>query len=205
MSNQKNASLSEVLEFLKNLGVNLTDEAVKALEKKMKDEPVGKPVLQRSENMAGNPLFMNVLDKTLHKRVEKIKEFTETHPVLKALDESRKRLKNDSDSKPMPEKLKELFFDENRWQPFIPVFGIPEDEIVVKVIEAKNKNRTYAGILYSKSGNNYIRTTRREIMISRIADFKIFQLKSGVLDKEIAEQKSLEKAYYDYIMSFEIV
>lgn len=205
MTKQKNASLSEVLEFLRNRGVGLTEEAVKMLEEKMKDEPVAKRVLKRSENMAGNPLFMDVLDKTLHKRVEKIKKISETHPVLIALDECRKKLKNSSASKPMPGRLKELFFDENKWQPFIPVFGIPEDGIVVKVIEPKNKDRTYAGILYSKSGNNFIRTTRREIKAGRLKDFRIFQLKPGVLDKEIEEQKSLEKDYYDYIMSFDIV
>ena len=198
------ARLNEILAFLKSRGVMLTDEGIELLKKRLEEEPVGKPTLERSKMITRNSLFRDILDRTFIKRSEKIQRFADNNPLLQLIDEKRKSMENTAD-KPvvrMPEHLRKIFYDEDRWQPFFPFLHVPPDGQIVKVIEQTYPDAPYIGYVRKTDGVTFIYTTRRKIDSEQMPEAKYYRLKEGIFQYEIDDVKNYEKGYYDYIMLF---
>ena len=99
----------------------------------------------------------------------------------------------------MPEWLRAAFYDETRWQPYMPFLGIPNDGYIVKVSEAAFPNRPYAGFLYPSGDVLMLHTTRRKINLDLLSGVKFYRLREGVFQYEIDEVNRLKDGYRNYI------
>ena len=198
------AKLHEILAFLKGQGVTLNDESIDLLKKKVEEEPISKPTLDKSRELKRNVLFKHVLDMTFVNRSKQIQNIADSNPLLKLIDERKKALnQTDSDSgKPMPENLRKAFHEEERWQPFYPFLGIPPSGQVLKVLETAQQDRPYIGFLRIENGMSMLYTTRRKVDIESLPEVKYYRLREGVFQYEVKEINSLEKGYLKYIYSF---
>ncbi len=61
------------------------------LKKKVEEEPISKPTLDKSKELKRNALFKHVLDMTFVKRSKQIQNITNSNPLLKLIDERKKR------------------------------------------------------------------------------------------------------------------
>jgi len=197
------AKLHEVLALLKSRGISLTDDGVKALEKRLEEEPISKPTLDQSKKFLKNEIIKDVLDRTFVKRSERIQRIMDGNPLLQLINE---RKKNMGEEKPtpnlsMPEHLRKAFHDEFKWQPFFPFMYIPPAGQIIKVVVTANPDLPYIAFLVPENGINNLYSTRRKIDIENIPSSKHYRLKDGVFQYEINEIKNLEKGYYDFIMT----
>ena len=201
------ANVSEILGFLKSRGVVLSDEAIHMLKERLKNEPVSKPTLERSKTLVRNPLVKQILDRTFVRRSAKIQKIIDTNPILQLIDEKRRQILSSKKSRvlgmeQMPDDLRIIFYNENRWQPYLPfVYILPEGQ-VVKVIESAYPDKPYIGYLCTENGKTMIYTTRRHIPLDSLPKAKFYRLKEGTFRYEIDEIKQLEKQYIDFIMLF---
>lgn len=202
--NKQRATLNEVLALLKSRGISLSDEGIKQLAKRLEEEPVGKTTVEQGKSILENPLFKEILDRALVKRTDRIREIVEKNPLLKLIDEKRKQIRKEAHPEhvPMPELLMQVFYDEERWQPFFQSLIIPPSGQIIKVHETAHPDRSYIGYLHPEAGKTYLYTTRRKIDFEQMPGAKFFRLREGVFQYEIDEVKNLEKGYYEYIMKF---
>ncbi len=198
------ASLHEILAFLKGRGVSLNDEAIKMLKKKIEDEPIGKPTLERGRIMVKNPFFQDILDRTFTKRSDDKQKIAEQNPLLKLIGEKRNTLKEDSDPERdiMPEWLRVVFYEDLKWQPYMPFLGIPNEGLVIKISEVNRQDTPYIGFLKNEDSATIVFTTRRRIDLDKLPEAKFFRLRDGVFQYEIDEIKKLNDGYLNYIMNF---
>lgn len=198
------AKLHEVLALLKSRGISLTDEGIKHLEKRLEEDPISKPTLEKSRKFLKNKLIMNVLDRTFVRRSQRFQRIIDGNPILQLINE---RKRNQSEDKPvpnlpMPENLRKAFHEDIKWQPFFPFMYIPPAGQVIKVVETANPDLPYIAFLIPENGINYLYSTRRKIDIEKIPISKYYRLKDGVFQYEIDEIKNFEKGYYDFIMMY---
>jgi len=198
------ATLPEVLAFLKGLGIALDDDGRRALKKKLEEDPVSKPTLERSKALKSNALFKQILDLTFVERSKQIQRFADNNPLLKLIGEKRKSFHKDGagQDKPMPEHLRQVFYDEYRWQPFFPFLGVPQAGQIIKIVEVSQPDRQYISFLRTEGGINMLYTTRRKVDIDHASKAKYHRLKEGVFQYEIDEIQSLENGFLEYILSF---
>ena len=198
------ATLPEVLAFLKGQGITLDEDGIRALKKKLEEDPVSKPTLERSKMLKGNALFKQILDLAFVEKSKQIQRIADNNPLLKLIDEKRKSLQHDGAEreKPMPRHLRQVFYDDNRWQPFFPFLGVPQAGQIIKIVEVSQPDRQYIGFLRTEEGINMLSTTRRKVDIERASEAKYYRLKDGVFQYEIDDIKSLEDGFLKYIVSF---
>ncbi len=198
------ATLPEVLAFLKGQGITLDEDGIRALKKKLEEDPVSKPTLERSKMLKGNALFKQILDLAFVEKSKQIQRIADNNPLLKLIDEKRKSLQHDGAEreKPMPGHLRQVFYDDNRWQPFFPFLGVPQAGQIIKIVEVSQPDRQYIGFLRTEEGINMLSTTRRKVDIERASEAKYYRLKDGVFQYEIDDIKSLEDGFLKYIVSF---
>lgn len=197
------ASIHEILAFLKGRGIVLSDEAIRILEKKLEEEPLGRPALERSRIMSKNPVFKDILDWVMVERSNRIQKIADSNPFLKMIDDKR-RISLDGGSavpREMPEPLRKVFYDEQRWQPYAPYFGIPGDGQIIKVFELDHPDLPYIGFLKDEGERTHLYSTRRKLDLDRMRKTKFYRLRDGVFQYEIDEIKDLERRYLQYIMS----
>lgn len=196
--------LEEVLAFLKSRGIQLNDEGIKFLSKKMEEEPIGKPMFERSKEFIKNPLMKEILDRSFVKRSERFQRIIDGNPLLNLINERKKNLGKEKPPPdvPMPETLRVAFHDESKWQPFFPFMYIPPKGQIIKVQVTTSPDMPYIAFLVPQSGVNYLYSTRRKIDLEQQPGSKYFRLKEGVFQYEIDEVNDLEKGYYEYIMTY---
>ncbi len=197
-----NASLKDILSFVKAKGIELEDDAIEILKQKLEDEPLAKSTLKRSKFLAKNPLAKQIIELTMLKRVERVKKIAENNPFLKMMEKKRSDSMSSSEetSRPMPQNLRKVFFDESKWQPYQVFLGLPAKGRIVKVLEFSKSDRPYVGFIVKESGVDSMYTTRRKVHVDDIADVKYFRLKEGLFQHEIDEITKLEKEYKEYIL-----
>jgi len=197
------ASFHEVLAFLKGRGVVLSDQAAKMLKEKLEKEPVSKTMLEKNRTLVKNPYFKEILDHTFTKRSRDIQQIVDNNPLLQIIEQKRTTLKTGQTSEPapMPDWLRQVFYDEARWQPFMPFLGIPASGRIVKVVETQHSDKPYIGFLKPNGDDVQIFTTRRKIGLTQLPDVKFYRLRDGVFQYEVDEIRKLEKGYLDYIMA----
>lgn len=198
------AKLEEVLAFLKSRGVQLNDEGIKLLSKKMEEEPIGKPTLERSKEFIKNPLMKEILDRSFVLRSERFQRIIDGNPLLNLINERKKNLGKEKPPPdiPMSETLRVAFHNESKWQPFFPFMYIPQKGQIIKVKVTTSPDMPYIAFLVPQSGVNYLYSTRRRIDLEQQPGSKYFRLKEGVFQYEIDEVNDLEKGYYEYIMTY---
>jgi hypothetical protein len=199
------ATLNEVLAFTKSRGVVLSDEAIRLLKDHLEAEPISKPTLERSKKIVRNPLLKQILDHTFIKRSERIQKLVETNPLMQLIDEKRRQLFRKKEvifEKQMPDNLRKIFYDESRWQPYVPFVYIRPEGQIIKVIELVFPDKPYIGYLCVENDVTMIYTTRRHIPLDSLPKAKFYKLKEGVFHYEIEENKKIDKEYGEYIMLF---
>jgi hypothetical protein len=198
------ATLGEILAFVKSKGIALSDEAIDILRKKLEEEPVSKPTLKKSKFLASNPLARQIIDLTMVRRADRIREITENNPLLKMIDNKRNELggKNASKDIPMSPELRKVFYDESKWQPYQIFLGVPKNGRIVKVIEEAYKDMPYIGFLRIEGGMTKLYSTKRVRDAEDLKNVKYYRLKEGIFQYEIDEVNQYEKGYYEYIMYF---
>ncbi|MFC1493321.1 hypothetical protein ACFL6O_05115 [candidate division KSB1 bacterium] len=198
------ATLGEILAFVKSKGVELSDDAIDLLKKRLDEEPVSKPTLKKSRFLSSNPLAKQVIDLVMVKRAGRIKEIAESNPLLKMIEDKRNELGGKSTPKEitMPPALRKVFHDESKWQPYQIFLGLPAEGRIVKVIEQAYKDMPYIGFLKVQNSKTVLYSTGRIREADDLENVKYFRLKEGVFQYEIDEIGQYEKGYYDYIMHF---
>lgn len=198
------AKLEEVLAFLRSRGVQLNDEGIRFLSKKMEEEPIGKPTLERSKEFIKNPLMKEILDRSFVMRSERFQRILDGNPLLNLINERKKNLGKEKPPPdiPMSETLRVAFHDKSKWQPFFPFMYIPPKGQIIKVKVTTSPDMPYIAFLVPESGVNYLYSTRRKIDLEQQPGSKYFRLKEGVFQYEIDEVNDLEKGYYEYIMTY---
>ncbi|MCP4724583.1 MAG: hypothetical protein GY863_06090 [bacterium] len=198
------ATLGEILAFVKSKGVELSDDAIDHLRKKLEEEPVSKPTLKKSKFLSSNPLAKQVIELMMVKRAGRIKEIAENNPLLKMIEDKRSEMGAQSTPRelPMSPALRRIFHDDTKWQPYQIFLGLPAKGRIVKVVEDIYKDMPYIGFLKVEAGKTQLYSTRRIMDADDLENVKYFRLKEGVFQYEIDEIDQYEKGYLEYIMHF---
>ncbi|MFC1555980.1 hypothetical protein ACFL67_02750 [candidate division KSB1 bacterium] len=189
--------------FLKSRGIVLSDDAVQEFKKRLDEEPVSKPTLEQSKSLTRNKFFADILDRTFVSRSNKVQNIVESNPILQLIDLKKKELTGTENDEPppMPDNLRKVFYQEEKWQPFKPFLGVPPEGRIVKIIEMARPDMPYIGFLKQEAPKTFIYTTRRKLNLDELHEAKYYRLKEGLFQYEIDEIKDIEKGYIKYIMA----